>query len=285
MFVDNFCRQSAQLNLIHLTNISSSRSSIIMKTEMQRMEERTRINFLLNPFEEENNSFRLKCATEQTTTQHEVTQPKISNLVESTFRLTINPQQGPPANKKIPQEFNFHSHQNMLSPSQPKMTHMEITKDPKIVQLEAEISQLEASCQSKLSQQHPTPMEFHINTILKNNKKKQMKTMIIKEKYLLMRQTEAAYQLGFSSSTFSKRWRDSVPLRKWPYRKNSKLSNAIKVLRSMQKKSNQDHYDSNKSHVENELARLVKERSENLRPAVIYYYDKDMTKVKKEEIV
>jgi len=101
----------------------------------------------------------------------------------------------------------------------------------------------------------------------KESKRKPKLTMVIPEKYLLMRQTDAAYQLGFSPSTFSKRWRTSLPSRKWPYRKHSKVNNAIKALRAMQKKGHV---------VEVELEKLLLERTENCRPAVINYCDKDI---------
>jgi len=279
-----------------------------MKFANQDIEEgtslRTSINFLLNPSEEESHLppspsiTRIPCShTSIIIQQTGVTQPKISNLVDCTSRLTLEahpiPHDAPSSDHKIQPSLFFLSPSHQRANGEAKLSHMEIKKDPKIAHLEAEcakISQLDIHGQPKITQSEPmvtsrdnsqsASPDFHLS-IIKSNKKKQMKMMVIREKHLLMRQTEAAYQLGFSSSTFSKRWRDSVPTRKWPYRKNSKLSNAIKVLRSMQKKSNQDHFDSSKSHVENELARLLKERNDNLRPAVIHYYEKDMTKGKK----
>jgi hypothetical protein len=273
-----------------------------MRTEVLEIHAKASINYLLNPNNEEEifNPFTPQVHHHIPELKREVTEPKIRNLVEATHKLTIQSPQLErirPESPFLPSFCPHHDSKQMAQQQESKfccsnksliMDNNRITINPKILQLEEECAKLshitlqQQQQQSKLPQQSSDSMELHINTIIKGNKKKQMKPMVIKEKYLLMRQTEAALQLGFSSSTFSKRWRDSVPLRKWPYRKNSKLSNAIKVLKSMQKKSNHDHYDGNRTRLENELAKLLKQRGENLRPATIYYYDKDMTKAKRD---
>eukprot|EP00028_Trichosphaerium_sp_Am-I-7-wt_P012277 CAMPEP_0168528474 /NCGR_PEP_ID=MMETSP0405-20121227/13278_1 /TAXON_ID=498012 /ORGANISM="Trichosphaerium sp, Strain Am-I-7 wt" /LENGTH=259 /DNA_ID=CAMNT_0008551901 /DNA_START=32 /DNA_END=808 /DNA_ORIENTATION=+ len=48
--------------------------------------------------------------------------------------------------------------------------------------------------------------------------------------YLSLPQREAANRLGLPMSTLSKRWKDAVPNRKWPYRTISKLDKEIMVL-------------------------------------------------------
>lgn len=82
-----------------------------------------------------------------------------------------------------------------------------------------------------------------------------------------MKQSDAAFLLGFAATTFSKRWRASLPKRKWPFRKHVKLLNTIKDLKSMQERG-QD--------VQAYLTKLLKEKRENLQTATVYYYEKDI---------
>jgi len=104
--------------------------------------------------------------------------------------------------------------------------------------------------------------------IRKTEKKKgNMKEMVLEEKYLRMKQSDAAFHLGFAATTFSKRWRASLPKRKWPFRKHIKLLNTIKDLKSMQQRG-QD--------VQAYMGKLLREKKENLLPAVVHYYEKDI---------
>lgn len=44
------------------------------------------------------------------------------------------------------------------------------------------------------------------------------KELVIRPELMQMKQAKAAVKLGIPPSTFSKRWRESLPDRKWPYR-------------------------------------------------------------------
>ena len=91
--------------------------------------------------------------------------------------------------------------------------------------------------------------------------------LVIEKKFLSMKQSDAAFHLGFSPSTFSKRWRNSLPDRKWPFRKHFKLQNSIKDLKALQKRG----FD-----VTKDLETLLAEKAENLMPATIHYCEKDI---------
>ncbi len=85
------------------------------------------------------------------------------------------------------------------------------------------------------------------------------KPMIITAELLKMKQSEAAIKLGIPPSTFSKRWRESLPHRKWPFRKHRKLEKSLKFL---QQKGNHTEIES--------IEKLIAESEENLRDAVVY---------------
>ena len=70
-----------------------------------------------------------------------------------------------------------------------------------------------------------------------------------------------------ATSTFSKRWRESLQERKWPYRKNRKIENKIAQLLSEQKKGRD---------IENELRCLEMEQLENLVPACITFNEAEV---------
>lgn len=118
-------------------------------------------------------------------------------------------------------------------------------------------------------------------------------TLLIDSAFLTMRQSDAAYQLGFASSTFSKRyylyiylfnnkslftaryhftftyiirWRQALPDRKWPYRKHAQLVNSLKSLEEWKKKGHDVAVDIHKLQVE---------MQENIMSAVIQYNTKD----------
>lgn len=48
--------------------------------------------------------------------------------------------------------------------------------------------------------------------------------------YLTLPQSEAAHKLGIPTSTLSKRWKEAVRARKWPYRTVAKLDKEIMTL-------------------------------------------------------
>ena len=75
-----------------------------------------------------------------------------------------------------------------------------------------------------------------------------------------------AYSITYSN-TFLHRWRNSLPSRKWPFRKHSKLENSIKSLKAWQKRGHD---------VTDNLEQLYKERQTNVTPAKMYYYEKDV---------
>jgi len=84
--------------------------------------------------------------------------------------------------------------------------------------------------------------------------------------YLNLPQKEAAKRLGMPTSTLSKRWKDAVKTRKWPYRTISKLDKEIMVLlHNMPQGDNQPLLPD----IEEALGVLLKKRQESLRNVVI----------------
>jgi len=88
--------------------------------------------------------------------------------------------------------------------------------------------------------------------------------LVIPRDLLKMKQMNAALKIGVPPSTFSKRWRESLPDRTWPYRNHRRIEKNIKMLKAMQ----------NKGHdVTEELGRMQQQQEENLSPAVIDVYE------------
>lgn len=79
-----------------------------------------------------------------------------------------------------------------------------------------------------------------------------------------MKQMNAALKIGIPPSTFSKRWRESLPDRTWPYRNHRRIEKNIKMLKAMQQKGHD---------VTEELTRMTQQQEENLSPAVIDVYE------------
>eukprot|EP01091_Cochliopodium_minus_P002008 TRINITY_DN11928_c0_g1_i1.p1 TRINITY_DN11928_c0_g1~~TRINITY_DN11928_c0_g1_i1.p1 ORF type:complete len:298 (+),score=97.22 TRINITY_DN11928_c0_g1_i1:161-1054(+) len=86
--------------------------------------------------------------------------------------------------------------------------------------------------------------------------------------FLSLPQTEAAKKLGLPVSTLSKRWKEAVKERKWPYRKVSKLDKEITTLLYNIPQSGPEAgklgYET-----EQKLGRLLRLRQEELKPVVI----------------
>lgn len=83
--------------------------------------------------------------------------------------------------------------------------------------------------------------------------------------YLNMPQTDAAKQLNIPSSTLSKRWKEAVRKRKWPYRMVCKLDKEIMTLLHNVPKDQQNL----PPEIESALGVLLKQRQEQLRPVII----------------
>jgi len=99
-------------------------------------------------------------------------------------------------------------------------------------------------------------------------------TLTIEKDLLKLKQSEAARVLGIAPSTFSKRWRESLPNRKWPYRKHTKLQKSIKMLLGMKKKGHD---------VSRDMQVLLDQREENLQTAKISVTEITMNPNKNEE--
>eukprot|EP01111_Echinosteliopsis_oligospora_P012358 TRINITY_DN4214_c0_g2_i1.p1 TRINITY_DN4214_c0_g2~~TRINITY_DN4214_c0_g2_i1.p1 ORF type:complete len:231 (+),score=63.20 TRINITY_DN4214_c0_g2_i1:142-834(+) len=100
------------------------------------------------------------------------------------------------------------------------------------------------------------------------------RTLTVKPELMKMKQGSAAIHLGIPASTFSKRWRESLPDRKWPFRTHMKIEKSIKMLLILQKKGHD---------VSADMEHLLIQQEENLRPAVIELYEDPVDGVKKEE--
>jgi len=85
--------------------------------------------------------------------------------------------------------------------------------------------------------------------------------------YLNMPQSEAAKKLGVPPSTLSKRWKEAVRKRKWPYRMICKIDKEIMtLLHNVPQGPNAPPLP---EEIENALGQLLRKRQEELRPVVI----------------
>jgi len=85
--------------------------------------------------------------------------------------------------------------------------------------------------------------------------------------YLNMPQSEAAKKLGIPPSTLSKRWKEAVRKRKWPYRMVGKIDKEIMtLLHNVPQGANAPPLP---EEIEQALGNLLRRRQEELRPVVI----------------
>lgn len=83
-------------------------------------------------------------------------------------------------------------------------------------------------------------------------------------KYLAMPQIEAAAKLGIPTSTLSKRWKEAVPSRKWPWRMINKIDKEIiSILKDVPPNG------AVPINQRNSLALLIRKRKEELQPVAI----------------
>jgi hypothetical protein len=89
--------------------------------------------------------------------------------------------------------------------------------------------------------------------------------------YLNMPQSEAAKKLGIPTSTLSKRWKEAVRGRKWPYRMICKLDKEIMtLLHNVPQGANGNGVTPPfPEDMENTLTRLIRLRNEELKSVVI----------------
>ena len=86
---------------------------------------------------------------------------------------------------------------------------------------------------------------------------------------LTMPQQEAAKRLGIPTSTLSKRWKEAVRGRKWPYRAVSKLDKEILTLMHNIPPTSGNQPPQLPEDVESALALLMRKRQEELKTVVI----------------
>jgi len=85
--------------------------------------------------------------------------------------------------------------------------------------------------------------------------------------YLNMPQSDAAKKLGIPPSTLSKRWKEAVRKRKWPYRMICKIDKEIMtLLHNVPQGPNAPPLP---EEIETALGHLLRRRQEELRPVVI----------------
>ena len=82
--------------------------------------------------------------------------------------------------------------------------------------------------------------------------------------YLDLPQTLAAKKIGIPTSTLSKRWKEAVPFRKWPFRTISKIDKEISAILEEIPVNG----DVPVVHI-NKLALLIRKRGEELQPVSI----------------
>eukprot|EP00727_Mastigamoeba_balamuthi_P001635 m51a1_g11469 hypothetical protein (225) ;mRNA; f:165-1071 len=85
--------------------------------------------------------------------------------------------------------------------------------------------------------------------------------------YLTMPQSEAARKLSIPTSTLSKRWKEAVRGRKWPYRTVAKCDKEIMTLLHNIPQGTSAHQLP--EDVEASLAILMRKRQEELKPVII----------------
>lgn len=85
--------------------------------------------------------------------------------------------------------------------------------------------------------------------------------------YLNMSQTDAAKQLKIPASTLSKRWKEAVRNRKWPYRRVQRLDKEITTL--LHNVPQGPDAPPLPKHIEEELARLLKLREKEMQQVII----------------
>jgi len=86
--------------------------------------------------------------------------------------------------------------------------------------------------------------------------------------YLALPQAEAAKKLSIPTSTLSKRWKEAVRGRKWPYRSVCKLDKEIMTLLH-NIPHDMDYHDRLPPDIEKDLADLLRRRQEELKPVII----------------
>lgn len=87
--------------------------------------------------------------------------------------------------------------------------------------------------------------------------------------YLNMPQSEAAKKLGIPTSTLSKRWKEAVRGRKWPYRMICKLDKEIMTLLHNVPQGAGNGAPPFPEDIENTLTRLIRMRNDELKSVVI----------------
>lgn len=107
-----------------------------------------------------------------------------------------------------------------------------------------------------------TPLSSSSSNFSRREYKK--KELVIRPELMQMKQAKAAVKLGIPPSTFSKRWRESLPERKWPYRIHKKVEKSIQMLKVLQQKGHDVTLD---------LKRLMTQRELNLKPATITMFE------------
>jgi len=87
--------------------------------------------------------------------------------------------------------------------------------------------------------------------------------------YLNMPQKEAARRLSIPTSTLSKRWKEAVRCRKWPYRTICKLDKEIMALLQNIPQDYNTRTNQLPEEIETTLGYLLRKRQEELAPVII----------------
>jgi len=87
--------------------------------------------------------------------------------------------------------------------------------------------------------------------------------------YLNLPQSQAAKKLTVPTSTLSKRWKEAVRNRKWPYRAVCKLDKEIMTILYNIPQSPDAQTDDLPPDVKAKLGRLLRERQDLLKPVII----------------
>jgi len=153
----------------------------------------------------------------------------------------------------------------------PYNTQLPITtdNDPKEVPTESELLNTEvisiSTAQAGVGESTTEPDNSNALNVIPGAKSGQ--TYVDVTEYLNMPQSEAAKKLGVPTSTLSKRWKEAVRGRKWPYRMVCKLDKEIMTL--LHNIPQGPGAPPLPEEVEATLGLLIRKRSEELKSVVI----------------
>jgi len=183
---------------------------------------------------------------------------------ETLISLTSLTEKLPPANGDSNGQHSNHSHKSSEKPyvgNKRDASHLDIDEyDVNNRQIVSSIGRAASSAPTNSTTPAPNGTGQTMDDSEKGN------YMDITE-YLNLPQTDAAKKLGIPTSTLSKRWKEAVVNRKWPYRTVAKLDKEIMTL--LHNIPQGQEAPPLPAEIEHSLGILLRKRQEELRTVVI----------------